>query len=436
MEAQQPEARREQFERRLLAEQATGYQLLRLVLRVRLCLAKTPHEPVAGEQARALLLEMEQAWGESVSRLAGFFAQSHTALRDYDLATKWLDRCLVDDPADWQALALRARVYYETGRHPDAVNAAVESLSLVYHQPFLQAMLGLSLQAMGLDRQAEEALRVALVQAPGMVAGHEALAGLYGGRLHDPERARQHHERAETLRKRAQELRALRQTETPSARAASPTRGGSRPLPPSHEGAADWPGVAPGEIVTVVAGLPRTGTSMMMQMLAAGGLPPLTDGKRTPDPDNPRGYLEFEPATRLRDDASWVPQAKGKAVKIVAQLLPYLPASAHCRIVFMHRDLREVIASQQAMLERQGKPRGALGPDELAEVLDRQAADVARAMAARPNARVLHIDYRDAVRQPAETAHRLNVFFGGLLREEAMVAAVDPALHRQKGEAA
>ncbi len=436
LEAQQPEARREQFERRLLAEQATGYALMRLVLRVRLCLAKAPQDPSAGEQARVLLGEMEQAWGESVPRLAGFFAQSRTALRDYEAAMKWITHCLSDDPADWQALALRARVYYETGRHPEAVSAAVESLSLVYHQPFLQAMLGLSLQAMGLDRQAEEALRVALAQAPGMVAGHEALARLYADRLQDPERARQHQERAASLRKRAQELRTARQTETTTPPPAAPVRSGPQSLPPSHEGAAEWPGVEAQEIVTVVAGLPRTGTSMMMQMLVAGGLVPLTDGKRVADADNPRGYLEYEPATRLRDDASWVPQAKGKVVKIVAQLLPFLPPPLHYRIIFMHRNLQEVIASQQTMLERQGKAKGTLGPAELAAVLDRQAGDVARVMAARPHVRVLHLDYRKVVRQPAEAARRLNVFLGGKLNVDAMVAAVDPALHRQKDRSA
>ena len=190
------------------------------------------------------------------------------------------------------------------------------------------------------------------------------------------------------------------------------------------------------KIVTVVAGLPRTGTSMMMQMLVAGGLVPLTDGKRVADADNPRGYLEYEPATRLRDDASWVPQAKGKVVKIVAQLLPFLPPPLHYRIIFMHRNLQEVLASQQTMLERQGKAKGTLGPAELAAVLDRQAGDVARVMAARPHVRVLHLDYREVVRRPAEAARRLNVFLGGKLNLDAMVAAVDPALHRQKDRSA
>ncbi len=96
----------------------------------------------------------------------------------------------------------------------------------------------------------------------------------------------------------------------------------------------------PAECVTVVAGLPRSGTSMMMQMLAAGSLPVLTDGKRSADADNPRGYFELEDATRLRKDRDWLRAAKGHAVKIVAQLLPFLAADLPYRVVFMDRDLR------------------------------------------------------------------------------------------------
>lgn len=118
--------------------------------------------------------------------------------------------------------------------------------------------------------------------------------------------------------------------------------------------------------VIVVSGLPRSGTSLMMRMLAAGGVPLLTDGQRTADEDNPYGYFEYEPVKALQRDATWLPQARGKAIKIISQLLPTLPPDVPYRVLFMRRELREVLASQRQMLVRRGKPSDADSDAELA----------------------------------------------------------------------
>lgn len=120
------------------------------------------------------------------------------------------------------------------------------------------------------------------------------------------------------------------------------------------------PAVDPSKIINIVTGLPRSGTPMMMQMLVAGGLTPLTDGQREADASNPKGYYEYEKATQLRRDANWIGEANGKVVKIVAQLLSELPTETsgkpkHYRIVFMERELDEVLASQSTMLDLQGR---------------------------------------------------------------------------------
>jgi len=142
--------------------------------------------------------------------------------------------------------------------------------------------------------------------------------------------------------------------------------------------------------ITVVSGLPRSGTSMMMQMLAAGGLPALTDGKRTADNDNPKGYYELEAAKRLMTDRSWLPQADGKAVKIVAQLLPYLPPRPHqLRIIFMERDLEEICASQAVMLENLGKAGARLPKDNLKQAYAAQIQGLKRLFAQKGNATLL-----------------------------------------------
>src|SRR5262249_61604387 len=111
-------------------------------------------------------------------------------------------------------------------------------------------------------------------------------------------------------------------------------------------------------MIVIVSGLPRSGTSLMMQMLQAGGMPLLTDALRPADADNPNGYWEYEPVKRLQQDNSWIPKAEGRAVKVVSALLPYLPPQHTYKIIFMQRPMQEVLASQTAMLERRGQERG------------------------------------------------------------------------------
>src|SRR5436309_14204442 len=107
--------------------------------------------------------------------------------------------------------------------------------------------------------------------------------------------------------------------------------------------------------IIIVSGLPRSGTSLMMQMLENGGVPVVTDHIRTADTDNPRGYYEFEQVKKIKEDASWLPQTRGKAFKMVSQLLYDLPPGERYQIIFMERDLDEMLLSQEKMLERSGR---------------------------------------------------------------------------------
>src|SRR5262245_57688671 len=108
--------------------------------------------------------------------------------------------------------------------------------------------------------------------------------------------------------------------------------------------------------IIVVSGLPRSGTSLMMQMLDNGGIAVVTDNFRTADTDNPRGYYEYEKVKKIKQDASWLPGTRGKAFKMVSQLLYDLPPEEQYRILFMERDLEEMLLSQEKMLERLGRP--------------------------------------------------------------------------------
>lgn len=185
--------------------------------------------------------------------------------------------------------------------------------------------------------------------------------------------------------------------------------------------------------VTVVTGIPRSGTSLVMQMLAAGGLPLLADGSRPADPDNPRGYFELAAVKRTRQDASWVDAAPGHAVKVVHLLVPALPADRRYRVISVHRAIAEVLASQRAMLARRGAPVADPGTEaRLGRVLEAQLAAAEAWVEALPRAALLRLEHGELLGDPLGSAARLAGFLSGPLEPSAMAGCVDPALHRQR----
>jgi len=186
------------------------------------------------------------------------------------------------------------------------------------------------------------------------------------------------------------------------------------------------------DFVTIVSGLPRSGTSMAMQMIVAGGIPPVTDGLRAADADNPRGYFEFERVKQLRTDKAWLDDARGHVVKVIHMLVTELPDDRPYRVVFLDRDLREVVKSQSTMLARNAKAGGALAPERLMAVYEAQLRQVHAWLAARQNFSVLPVKHADLIRDAAREARAINAFLGDGLDEAAMAAAVDPSLHRNR----
>ena len=184
--------------------------------------------------------------------------------------------------------------------------------------------------------------------------------------------------------------------------------------------------------LTIVTGVPRSGTSLVMQMLAAGGLPVASDGVRRADEDNPRGYFELEAARRLPRDASWLAGISGCAVKLVHTLVPSLPPGRHYRVLLVRRRLDEVLASQRVMLTRQGRTPDEREDARLLPVLTEQLAQLERWLTAREDLAWLGIDYAELVAEPGREAARMSAFLGGGLDSAAMAASVDPALHRQR----
>jgi hypothetical protein len=190
-----------------------------------------------------------------------------------------------------------------------------------------------------------------------------------------------------------------------------------------------------GEPIVVVSGLPRSGTSMLMKMLEAGGLPIMTDGLRTADEDNPKGYFEVERVKKLaaESDRDWLAEARGRGIKVISYLLRSLPPRLNYRVVFVRRDLEEVLASQKKMLERRGET-DETGADRMRDLFQNDLWRSWYLLTHEPQFEPLEVRYTEVLARPLEEARRINAFLGGGLDPEAMASAVDPQLYRNRAQ--
>src|SRR5208282_1543234 len=188
-----------------------------------------------------------------------------------------------------------------------------------------------------------------------------------------------------------------------------------------------------GLMITIVSGLPRSGTSLMMQMLVAGGIPALSDGERVPDPDNPRGYLEWERIKTLPTDPRCIAEGEGKAVKVISRLLLSLPAGHEYRVVFMQRPMAEVLASQDQMLKRRGTFKEGATTAALSAAFEKHLREGYAWLEGKSYVRALPVSYHEALAHPREIAGRLAEFLGMALNLDAMVEQVDGSLYRNRG---
>lgn len=188
-----------------------------------------------------------------------------------------------------------------------------------------------------------------------------------------------------------------------------------------------------GSEIVIVSGLPRSGTSLMMQMLHRGGLTAVTDEIRAADIDNPRGYFELEKVKKIKEDASWLPDARGRVFKMVSQLLYDLPTSEGYRIVFMERDEDEMLASQEKMLARLG--RDAAPRDEIRRAYSLHIERLGTWLKKQDHIQVHRVSYNALVEAPAQEAAKINTFLGGDLDVAEMVTAIDPSLYRNRKHA-
>jgi hypothetical protein len=185
--------------------------------------------------------------------------------------------------------------------------------------------------------------------------------------------------------------------------------------------------------IPIVSGLPRSGTSLMMSMLVAGGIEVLTDHLRTPDDDNPVGYFELEDVKKLIEgEHGWLTGSNGKAVKVISTLLPYLPNGYPYRIIFMRRAMEEVLASQRKMLINRGENPDKVSDDQMAEMFQKDLQQSERWINSQAHATRIDINYKQLIANPRPLVAQTNSFLGDGLDEDKMLGVIDPSLYRQR----
>ena len=302
-----------------------------------------------------------------------------------------------------------------------AIDEALKAVGLLYQHPYAHFILGVALHRTGRVEQAVEALEVAVALNPNFPEAHARLAQIYRRRLNQPEKAEEHRNLMRELRKQR-----LADVEVEAELSASADAALDDMAPP--------PGGPPEERVTIVSGLPRSGTSLMMRMLQAAGVAPLTDRERAADEDNPRGYYELEAVKQTRRDRKWLDDAQGRAVKVIHALLYDLPLDRRYDVIMMRRSMTEVVASQRKMIERRKTEGAKLTDEQIRRALERQMVQVTAYLKNKPNFRVLYVDYNQLMEDPRPEIDRLLQFLGLESPPEKLAALIEPELWRNRSE--
>jgi hypothetical protein len=187
-------------------------------------------------------------------------------------------------------------------------------------------------------------------------------------------------------------------------------------------------------MITIVSGLPRSGTSLIMQMLAAGGMPILSDGERQADVENPRGYLEWERIKQLPKDPACIAEAESKAVKVISLLLLSLPEGHEYRVIFMQRPLTEVLASQEVMLHHRGTAKPGADASVIAAAFEKNLRAVNAWLDSKSYIKTLRVSYHEVLRDAEDVGQKLIQFLGISLNVEAMTGQVDATLYRNRSK--
>ncbi|MBW7896736.1 MAG: alkaline phosphatase family protein [Opitutaceae bacterium] len=417
----EPDPRTQAKLRRLQARAGTNVAALAFMHARVLALEGRPEEALASLDGAA---EADASHQPSLLAKRGEVLRT---LRRWDEAeAAYRELCRIDprNPEGHLGLArcdLAHRRPYEAAAH------ALRALELDFHHAQARHVYAKALIRVGQPRFAEQVLKTAVSELPNFAHAHALLALIYRRWLKDEPASARHRELARETARTNQERRrgvSLRRSDAGTGPVAFPQ------LEPITGRLAAGDASAPPLIV--VSGLPRSGTSLMMQMLAAGGVAIVSDGSRAADDSNPRGYLEDDRVKRLLTtaDRTWLHVERGKAIKIVAPLLHAIPPDLACKVIFMERSAAEVVGSQRKMLQRHGRDGARLDDATLARTLAAHLDATHALCRSRPNIELLPLGYAATVADPTDAARRIANFLGLPLDEAAMAAVADPALYR------
>lgn len=388
--------------------------------------------------ACALLLEMEPGITQpaALNQMARHLLRFHHSDDAERLFRKAL-RVHEDNAEAWEGLSM---VHCRKGRNQEAAEAALKATGLIFRMPKAHLSLGIALARSGDVPGALAALRHAVHFNPDLFQAHRWLALLLGYAAGDREAASHHRREAARIRDTAARQKARRCTAVDAAwdlpdfpNEAERARILSEKRPPRESAA-----ILSGKTFTIVSGLPRSGTSLMMQMLAAAGLPAMTDGERMADTDNPEGYYEWEAIKAIGHDPAMLhtPGLEQKVIKVISMLLPQLPYQHRYRVIFMNRPVEQVAASQQKMVQHRGTDGAALDSTALAASLADHRDKVLTWLRRHPRVELLEVDYPALIADPASWVENIAAFLGPELlpHPKQMTAAVKPALFRNRSQ--
>jgi len=383
------------------------------------------------------LLEAEKAAPQNASIYLQL-GDAYLRLAQLQNAIGAFRKALALDEDNARAFLGLSTAYRRIGDNQQTLDCALRAVSLLHRLPMAHFNLGVALTRSGDNERATLAFETALRFQPRMVNAHRYLALIHRQEGGNPEKARFHREellRLSRARRRdgapsdskREQLFDLPEIPKREERLATLLR--ERPDPKPEEEKS-------GKTFVIVSGLPRSGTSLMMQMLEAGGLPPMTDRQRAADVDNPRGYYEWEAIKQIAKKPELLDDEAiaGHAIKCISMLLPSLPAKHQYKVIFMMRPIAEVVASQHAMTNRLGTKGANLDPEQFERGLRAHREEIRRWAKNAAHLELLEIDYPALVQDPAPAITKLAEFLGAesLPNQQSMAAAVDPALHRRR----
>lgn len=348
-----------------------------------------------------------------------------------------------DNAHAWLGLA---EVDLRLNRFESAADSALSALAVLYRLERAHWILGVAMfKLKNLDRakQAFESL-LKFKSTTYSVAVHRRLKFIHN-QLGDVKKSDEHSLQARQKLSRRREERQnendrkeklLDLPSVPSIKERMETHRKERPRPQAGARQKQTPGSS-GRTLTLVSGLPRSGTSLMMQMLQAGGLMPMTDGERIADIDNPEGYLEWEAIKKIRKEPELFndPELDTRAIKVISMLLTNIPLIHRYKVIFMRRPIDEVVASQQKMIDRLGSSDDMeASAEEITERLTAHRDNVLKWLEARKFIDLLVVDYPQLVVEPTIVAAEVAKFLGPdrIQSTDSMLTVVKPELYRQK----